>query len=160
MSATLLFSWATSSPDTKTVSRIPKWVTETAAWLVFTSWFFRPALPDRAFPASGSDSIPSFLFGEIVTHGFSFTRSGFWGSNIDRLQTTFWFHRNLMPRSTVFTINVHNFLLSSTLRPSFLIKPTRNNIIETIIASEGCIEGCRSAAAIETRLQCGTLDYS
>ncbi|KAG7446235.1 uncharacterized protein BT62DRAFT_104771 [Guyanagaster necrorhizus] len=76
-SAAFLFSWATSSPDTRTASRIFKWVTETAAWLVFTSWFFGPALLDRAIIASGGDCFVSLPSGEIMTvpHGFCFTKS-------------------------------------------------------------------------------------
>ncbi|KAK0461219.1 uncharacterized protein EV420DRAFT_1530947 [Desarmillaria tabescens] len=35
-SAAFLFLWATSSPDTRTASRMLKWVTETAAWLTMT----------------------------------------------------------------------------------------------------------------------------
>ncbi|KAK0241747.1 inositol phospholipid synthesis and fat-storage-inducing TM-domain-containing protein [Armillaria nabsnona] len=76
-SAAFLFSWATSSPDTRTASRMLKWVTETAAWLVFTSWFFGPALLDRAILASGGDCFVSLPSGETMTvpHDFCFTKS-------------------------------------------------------------------------------------
>ncbi|KAF9024831.1 hypothetical protein BDZ89DRAFT_1068769 [Hymenopellis radicata] len=66
-SAAFLALWATSPPSSRTASRLAKWTAETCAWLVFTSWFFGPALIERFIVASGGDCFVSLPSGEVIT---------------------------------------------------------------------------------------------
>ncbi|OJA09192.1 hypothetical protein AZE42_00700 [Rhizopogon vesiculosus] len=52
-SAAFLALWLTSPAHKRTVDRAIKWGVETAVWLIFTSWFFGPALLERLTAASG-----------------------------------------------------------------------------------------------------------
>ncbi|KAF8894004.1 inositol phospholipid synthesis and fat-storage-inducing TM-domain-containing protein [Infundibulicybe gibba] len=54
-SAVFLFSFFTSPSNTRTASRMLKWIVETVVWLAFTSWFFGPALIERVILASGGE---------------------------------------------------------------------------------------------------------
>lgn len=56
-SAAFLLSWLTSPAANRTSSRVVKWVVETGCWMIFTSWFFGPALIDRVIVASGGECI-------------------------------------------------------------------------------------------------------
>lgn len=69
-SAAFLALWLTSPPHKRTAHKIVKWGVETAIWLIFTSWFFGPALLERltvasggvctvALPSAGAFSIPN-----------------------------------------------------------------------------------------------------
>jgi hypothetical protein len=49
--------WATSPPSQRTLSRVGKWLLETAVWWLFTAWFFGPAIFDRVIVASGGECI-------------------------------------------------------------------------------------------------------
>lgn len=66
-SAAFLFSWITSPPRTRTGGRLLKWAVETGVWLIFTSWFFGPALLDRFVLASGGECLVSLPDGEVVS---------------------------------------------------------------------------------------------
>ncbi|KAF8919744.1 inositol phospholipid synthesis and fat-storage-inducing TM-domain-containing protein [Mucidula mucida] len=46
---------------------LAKWTAETCAWLVFTSWFFGPALIERFIVASGGDCFVSLPSGDVIT---------------------------------------------------------------------------------------------
>lgn len=54
-SAAFLLSWVTSPAPVRQPSRILKWVLETMSWMIFTSWFFGPALFERVIIASGGE---------------------------------------------------------------------------------------------------------
>lgn len=66
-SAVFLFSWFTSPPNTRTGRRMLKWAVETGMWLIFTSWFFGPALLERVVLASGGECLVSLPSGEAIT---------------------------------------------------------------------------------------------
>jgi len=65
-SAAFFFLWSTSPPSTRTGRRIAKWVMATGVWLVFTSWFFGPALLERVVIASGGECLLSLPSGDHV----------------------------------------------------------------------------------------------
>ncbi|KAF9231716.1 Fat storage-inducing transmembrane protein [Melanogaster broomeanus] len=72
-----LFLWLTSPRHTQTMRRAFLWAVETLAWLVFTSWFFGPALIERLIAASGGECtvfLPSGAFFP-VPHEYCFTKS-------------------------------------------------------------------------------------
>ncbi|KAJ7072197.1 inositol phospholipid synthesis and fat-storage-inducing TM-domain-containing protein [Mycena amicta] len=58
-SAAFLLAWATGTPSTRSALRLTRWITATATWLVFTAWFFGPALFERIVLASGGECIVS-----------------------------------------------------------------------------------------------------
>ncbi|KAG2132421.1 Fat storage-inducing transmembrane protein [Suillus bovinus] len=66
-SAAFLTLWLTSPPHKRTVNRVLKWGVETAVWLVFTSWFFGPALLERLTAASGGECMATFRSGDVFT---------------------------------------------------------------------------------------------
>ncbi|KAF9469958.1 Fat storage-inducing transmembrane protein [Collybia nuda] len=66
-SAVFLFSWFTSPPNTRTMRRMLKWAVETGVWLMFTNWFFGPALLERVVLASGGECLVASPSGEVVT---------------------------------------------------------------------------------------------
>jgi hypothetical protein len=66
-SAAFVFLWFTSPPGTRTGGRVAKWVMETGVWLVFTSWFFGPALLERVVIASGGECLLSLPSGDPVS---------------------------------------------------------------------------------------------
>jgi len=90
-SAVFLFSWFTSPSSARTKESMFKWLAETASWLVFTGWFFGPAIIERVNIASGGlcaivlpsgDSVvvpPDYCFTKAtlspVTHPNFFTTS-------------------------------------------------------------------------------------
>jgi len=53
VTAAFFFSWFTSPPQTQTIRRIFKYLTLLVVWLIFTSWFFGPAILERVIAASG-----------------------------------------------------------------------------------------------------------
>ncbi|KAH7920784.1 hypothetical protein BV22DRAFT_1020589 [Leucogyrophana mollusca] len=65
-SIAFLLSWATSPRQQRTAGRVLKWAVETAVWLVFTSWFFGPAILERLIAASGGECMISLPTGAII----------------------------------------------------------------------------------------------
>ncbi|KAF8070586.1 inositol phospholipid synthesis and fat-storage-inducing TM-domain-containing protein [Lyophyllum atratum] len=65
-SAVFIFSWLTSPPTTRTTERAGKWVAETVMWLIFTSWFFGPALLERVILASGGECVLALPSGDPI----------------------------------------------------------------------------------------------
>ncbi|KAJ7783327.1 inositol phospholipid synthesis and fat-storage-inducing TM-domain-containing protein [Mycena metata] len=57
--AAFLLAWSTGPPSTRTLPRLTRWLTATATWLVFTAWFFGPALIERIVLASGGECVLS-----------------------------------------------------------------------------------------------------
>jgi hypothetical protein len=66
-SAAFLFLYLTSPPDTQTIERMYKWLAETAIWLVFTSWFFGPAVFDRVLALSGGECMLALPTGGVIS---------------------------------------------------------------------------------------------
>lgn len=66
-SAAFFILWFASPPSTRTAGRIAKWVTETAVWLMFTTWFFGPALLERVLIASGGECLLSLPSGHHLS---------------------------------------------------------------------------------------------
>lgn len=66
-SAVFLFSWFTSPLTTRTAQRMWKWVAETVIWLIFTGWFFGPALFERVILASGGECVLALPNGDPIT---------------------------------------------------------------------------------------------
>jgi len=64
-SAAFFFSWLTSSVRSR--SRILKWIVETASWMIFTSWFFGPAVLQRVVIASGGECLLSTPDGNHIS---------------------------------------------------------------------------------------------
>lgn len=76
-SAAFLTLWLTSPPHKRTVYRVVKWGVETAIWLVFTSWFFGPALLERLTVASGGVCTATLQSGAVfaVPYEYCLTRT-------------------------------------------------------------------------------------
>jgi len=66
-SVAFFFLWFTSPPNARVRGRMVKWVIETGVWLMFTSWFFGPALLERVVLASGGECILSLPSGDHVS---------------------------------------------------------------------------------------------
>lgn len=66
-SAAFLFLYLTSPRNAQTKERIFKWLAETAVWLVFTSWFFGPAVLERVIALSGGDCILALPSGGTIS---------------------------------------------------------------------------------------------
>jgi hypothetical protein len=66
-SAAFLLAWGTGSPSTRTPARLTRWLTATAIWLVFTAWFFGPALIERIVLASGGECVVSLPSGDAIS---------------------------------------------------------------------------------------------
>ncbi|KDQ27675.1 hypothetical protein PLEOSDRAFT_1083710 [Pleurotus ostreatus PC15] len=66
-SAVFLFSYLSSPRNIRTANRFAKWAIETLVWMVFTSWFFGPALFERVLVASGGECMVSLPSGDHVT---------------------------------------------------------------------------------------------
>jgi len=75
-SAAFLFSWLTS-PNARTRAGMFKWLAETATWLVFTGWFFGPAIIERVNVASGGSCVLVLPSGDVlnVPRDYCFTKS-------------------------------------------------------------------------------------
>ncbi|KAF5380624.1 hypothetical protein D9615_004542 [Tricholomella constricta] len=76
-SGAFLLSWLTSPASTRTTDRVWKWAAETVMWLVFTTWFFGPALLERFIVVSGGECILALPAGDPipVPAEYCFTRS-------------------------------------------------------------------------------------
>ncbi|KAJ3910291.1 inositol phospholipid synthesis and fat-storage-inducing TM-domain-containing protein [Lentinula edodes] len=66
-SAAFMLLWATSNPAARSLSRVVQWLTATACWLTFTTWFFGPAVIDRVILASGGECFVPLPSGELIT---------------------------------------------------------------------------------------------
>ncbi|RDB25232.1 FIT family protein scs3 [Hypsizygus marmoreus] len=62
-----LLLWFTSPPSIRIAQRWWKWAIATAMWLVFTSWFFGPALLERLNLASGGECILALPSGDSIS---------------------------------------------------------------------------------------------
>lgn len=65
-SAAFLFLYLTSPGAEPNLERMYKWLAETAAWVIFTSWFFGPAVLDRVIAYSGGECILALPAGGVV----------------------------------------------------------------------------------------------
>ncbi|KAJ6499149.1 inositol phospholipid synthesis and fat-storage-inducing TM-domain-containing protein [Mycena sanguinolenta] len=65
-SAAFLFAWATGTPSTRTAVRLTRWLTATGTWLIFTAWFFGPALIERIVLASGGECVLATPSGDPI----------------------------------------------------------------------------------------------
>jgi len=76
-SAAFLFLYFTSPPNAQIIERMYKWLAETAIWLVFTSWFFGPALLERVIVFSGGECMLTLPTGGVipVPQEYCFTKS-------------------------------------------------------------------------------------
>jgi len=66
-SAAFLFLYLTSPPDAQVMERMYKWLAETAIWLVFTSWFFGPAVLERVIALSGGECMLALPSGGVIS---------------------------------------------------------------------------------------------
>ncbi|KAL4074231.1 Fat storage-inducing transmembrane protein [Scleroderma yunnanense] len=76
-SSAFLSLWITSPHQQRSIRRLYKWALATAAWLVFTSWFFGPALLERFIAASGGECTVSLPSGAAfsIPNELCFTKS-------------------------------------------------------------------------------------
>lgn len=76
-SSAFLFLWITSPRQQRSIRRLSKWALGTAVWLVFTNWFFGPALLERFIAASGGECTVSLPSGAALSipNEFCFTKS-------------------------------------------------------------------------------------
>jgi hypothetical protein len=65
-SGAYLFAWGTSPTPLRSGQRLARWVVATAIWVIFTAWFFGPALIERIVLASGGECILSLPSGELL----------------------------------------------------------------------------------------------
>ena len=74
--AAFFFSWFTSPPQTRTVHRILKYLALVVVWLLFTNWFFGPAIFERVIVASGGQCVIALPSGDpvIVPHDFCYNK--------------------------------------------------------------------------------------
>ncbi|KAG6833562.1 hypothetical protein H0H87_005213 [Tephrocybe sp. NHM501043] len=66
-SAAFFFSWITSPSSIRTRERVVKWGVQTGMWLIFTAWFFGPAVLERLIVASGGECVLSLPTGDSIT---------------------------------------------------------------------------------------------
>jgi len=66
-SAAFLFTYLTSPPAARTKRRIVKYLICTTIWLLFTGWFFGPALLERVIVFSGGECVATLPSGEHFT---------------------------------------------------------------------------------------------
>src|ERR1700722_16896824 len=76
-SAAFLALWLTSPSSIRTGKRAFKWIAGTAAWMIFTMWFFGPAIIDRVIVASGGECIVNIPTGDHISvpAEFCYTKS-------------------------------------------------------------------------------------
>ncbi|KAH9831262.1 inositol phospholipid synthesis and fat-storage-inducing TM-domain-containing protein [Rhodofomes roseus] len=67
----------TSPPGTRRLQRLAQYAVATAVWLVFTSWFFGPAVLERLIVSTGGECVVSLPNGAVVSvpNEFCYTRS-------------------------------------------------------------------------------------
>jgi hypothetical protein len=66
-SAAFFFLYFTSPSRVQTKERIFQWLTETGIWLVFTSWFFGPAVLERVIVLSGGECMLPLPAGGVIS---------------------------------------------------------------------------------------------
>jgi hypothetical protein len=66
-SATFLFLYLTSPPDAQIMNQMYKWLAETGIWLVFTNWFFGPAVLERVIALSGGECMLALPGGGVIS---------------------------------------------------------------------------------------------
>jgi hypothetical protein len=64
--AAFFFTWFTSPLQIRSVHRILKYLTLLVIWLLFTGWFFGPAIVERVIVASGGQCVISLPSGDPV----------------------------------------------------------------------------------------------
>ncbi|KAF9485964.1 hypothetical protein BDN70DRAFT_794808 [Pholiota conissans] len=138
-SATFLFSYLTSPVQVRTKDRLFKYFTATAIWLLFTSWFFGPALLERFIVVSGGECILALPSGDIVSvpNELCYTRSTITQQTHPHLfPATFstedyslkgWASKPRLRRGHdvsghVFLLTLSTLFLVDQLRPSFKIR--------------------------------------
>ncbi|KAF8806471.1 hypothetical protein BYT27DRAFT_7101927 [Phlegmacium glaucopus] len=132
--AAFFFSWLTSPPQIRTVNRILKYLAMVVVWLLFTSWFFGPAIFERVIVASGGQCVIALPSGDpvIVPHEFCYrkttvtpeTNPTLFGSTF--IQPPGW---RAVPRlrkghdvsGHVFLLTLSALFLFDQLRPSFRV---------------------------------------
>ncbi|KZT19072.1 hypothetical protein NEOLEDRAFT_1142582 [Neolentinus lepideus HHB14362 ss-1] len=69
--------FATSPEKAQTWDRVGKWLAETGVWMVFTTWFFGPALLERVTAASGGECVVQLPSGYLlsVPNEYCYTKS-------------------------------------------------------------------------------------
>ena len=74
--AAFFFSWFTSPPQTRIVHRIFKYLALLVVWLLFTTWFFGPAIFERVIVASGGQCVIALPSGDplIVPDDFCYRK--------------------------------------------------------------------------------------
>lgn len=65
--AAFFLSWLTSPPSIRTRERVLKWAAHTTMWVVFTAWFFGPAILERLIVASGGECVLALPSGGPIT---------------------------------------------------------------------------------------------
>ncbi|KAF8161233.1 inositol phospholipid synthesis and fat-storage-inducing TM-domain-containing protein [Crassisporium funariophilum] len=131
-SLAFLFSYLTSPAQVRTKERFFKYLTLTAVWLLFTSWFFGPALLERVIVASGGQCVIALPNGDPITvpNEYCYSKSTITQqSHPDLFVTTFaippeW---RLIPRlrmghdisGHIFLLTMSTLFLVDQLRPSF-----------------------------------------
>ncbi|TFK44851.1 inositol phospholipid synthesis and fat-storage-inducing TM-domain-containing protein [Crucibulum laeve] len=138
-SAAFLFSFFTSPPSARTGSRIIKFLAESAIWVLFTSWFFGPALLERVIAASGGECVIALPSGDPISvpNEYCYTRSTITpASHPDLFITTFALPNEwkAVPRlrkghdisGHVFLLTMSILFLADQLRPSFRAKHWSN----------------------------------
>ena len=134
--AAFFFSWFTGPPQIRSVHRILKYLTLLVIWLLFTSWFFGPAIFERVIVASGGQCVISLPSGDpvVVPNDFcyrkitvvpetnptlftstsSFTLPSGWGA-VPRLR------KGHDVSGHVFLLTLSALFLFDQLRPSFRV---------------------------------------
>ena len=74
--AAFFFSWFTSPPQIRSVHRILKYLSLLVIWLLFTNWFFGPAIFERVIVASGGQCVISLPSGDpiVVPNDFCYKK--------------------------------------------------------------------------------------
>jgi hypothetical protein len=131
-SVAFLLSWFTGPPNAKTKGRLLKWVVETAVWIVFTGWFFGPAVFERVILASGGECVLSLPSGDTISvpQEYCFTKTTISPtSHPDLFSAAFTLPSEwgAMPRlrrghdmsGHIFLLTMSILFLADQLRPSF-----------------------------------------
>jgi hypothetical protein len=141
-SLTFTFFWSSSPKSTQVKERLYKYVSATATWLLFTAWFFGPALLERLVPLSGGECVFPLPSGDIlvVPDTYCFTRSTISSATHPDLFATsltpppsFW---NVRPKwmrghdvsGHVFLLTMSTLFLADQLQYSLRVRPSQWSI--------------------------------
>jgi len=85
-----LTTYSTSPLSTRTTSRFLKFALGTSIWLIFTGWFFGPALLERVIASTGGECVLSLPSGDHISlpNEYCFTQKPVAPSDIPGLLTT------------------------------------------------------------------------